>query len=449
MPTRRSLLKFAAGWTAGSYARIMGANRRVRLGLIGCGGRGSYVAGFMRELPDVEFVALCDVWLRQAEKARGWAGAGATAVQDFRPVLERNDIDAVVVSTPDHWHAAVTILACQAGKHVYVEKPLAHNIREGRAMVEAARRSGRIVQVGTQHRSAPHLAEAAGIIRSGELGPVHFVRVWNYANLSPEGIGHAPDGSAPGDMDWALYLGAAPEHAYNRLRHGPTFRWFHDYSGGIITDYGTHRFDTVHQIMNAAAPAAVSASGGRYVLRDDGDVPDLIQATYEYPGFVMSYEACLYSAHGLGGRTPELRYYNARGEFDRPNGMAFYGANGALFVDRLMWEIYPDFKPAPWLARPGELSTETRIARRTRQGADATRAHAQAFIAVLRDGRECPCDVATGHRSTTVAHLGNIALATGRKLKWDAQREEFPGDAEANRLLGRAWRGPWADLFKS
>ena len=174
----------------------------------------------------------------------------------------------MVVATPDHWHAAVTILACQAGKHVYVEKPLAHNIREGRAMVEAARRTGRIVQVGTAAplRAAPGRGRGDHP-RSGELGPVHFVRVWNFANLSPDGIGHAPDGSAPGDMDWALYLGAAPEHAYNPLRHGPTFRWFHDYSGGIITDYGTHRFDTVHQIMNAGSPTAVSASGGRYVLQ--------------------------------------------------------------------------------------------------------------------------------------------------------------------------------------
>ena len=212
MPTRRSLLKFAAGWTAGSYARIAGANRRVRLGLIGCGGRGLYDAGFMQELPDVEVAAACDVWLSLADKARAAAGGAAVAVQDFRAVLARKDIDAVVVATPDHWHAAVTILACEAGKHVYVEKPLAHNIGEGRAMVEAARRTGRIVQVGTQHRSAPHLAEAAEIIRGGELGPVHFVRVWNFANMSPDGIGHVPDGTAPADLDWNLYLGAAPEH---------------------------------------------------------------------------------------------------------------------------------------------------------------------------------------------------------------------------------------------
>ena len=158
MRTRRSLLKLAAGWTAGSYARIIGANRRVRLGLIGCGGRGSVsLPDSCGQLPDVEFVAVCDVWLRLAEKARAWAGADAAAIQDFRLVLARNDIEAVVVATPDHWHAAVTILACQAGKHVYVEKPLAHNIREGRAMVEAARRTGRIVQVGTQAplRAAP------------------------------------------------------------------------------------------------------------------------------------------------------------------------------------------------------------------------------------------------------------------------------------------------------
>jgi predicted dehydrogenase len=273
------------------------------------------------------------------------------------------------------------------------------------------------------------------------------VRVWNYSNMSPDGIGHAPAQAAPDDLDWNLYLGAAPEHAYSRLRHGPTFRWFRDYANGIITDYGTHRFDTVHQIMNATAPLTVSASGGRYVLTDDGDQPDLHQATYEYPGFVMSYEACAFSAHGLGGRTPGLRYYNARGEFDRPNGMAFYGTNGALFVDRISWEIYPDAKPAPCLTPPSQMPKETRIERRIRQGADATREHAQAFIGVLRGERKSPCDVTLGHNATNVGHLGNIALAVGRKLHWEAAKEQFVNDNEANQLLGRNWRGEWGQLF--
>src|SRR5690349_2022889 len=188
----------------------MGANERVRVGLIGCGGRGRYVGGFMREAPGVEFVACADVYLPNAERAKQWAGPEAAAYQDFRKLLERKDVDAVLVATPDHWHAIPTVLACQAGKDVYVEKPLAHNIREGRAMVEAGRRSGRVIQTGMQHRSAPHYREVQRIIQSGELGEVHFVRVWNYSNLTPGGIGHAEDSAVPDGLDWDFYLGPAP-----------------------------------------------------------------------------------------------------------------------------------------------------------------------------------------------------------------------------------------------
>ena len=179
--------------TAASYSRVSGANERVRVGLIGCGGRGRYVAGFMSEAPDAEFVAVADVCEAQAQSAKQWAGGDAAAYSDFRRVLERKDVDAVLVATPDHWHADVTVLACQAGKDVYVEKPLAHNIREGRVMVDAARRYNRIVQAGTQHRSAPHYRGVQHIVQSGELGEVHFVRVWNYVNMLPDGIGRVAD----------------------------------------------------------------------------------------------------------------------------------------------------------------------------------------------------------------------------------------------------------------
>lgn len=408
--------------------RVQGANDRIRVGLIGCGARGRYLARLMREVPGVEFVAVCDVYAANAEPARQWAGAHARAYKDFRRLLEQSDIDAVVIATPDHWHAIPTVLACQAGKDVYVEKPLAHNIREGRAMVEAARRYNRIVQTGTQHRSAPHFAEVARIIQSGELGRVHFVRVWNYSNMFPGGIGREPDSDPPPGLDWDFYLGPAPSVPFNRRRFLGTYRWFWDYAGGTITDFGTHRFDTVHQIMGVEAPLRVSASGGRFALDDAGEMPDVLQVTYEYPGFVLSYEACNLNAHGLGGRTPEMKYYQARGEHDRPHGMAFYGTNGALFADRIGYEIYPE---------------QGRTGRRWVQAADATAAHVRNFIECVRSRTRPNADVETGHRSTVVAHLGNIAYKIGRKLRWDPQKETFPEDREACALLGRNARKPW------
>jgi len=425
----------ATGLLATPAGRALGANDRVIVGLIGCGGRGRYVAGLMREAPGVEFAAAADVYLPNAERAREWAGPKTAAYQDFRRLLERKDIDAVLVATPDHWHATAAVLACQAGKDVYVEKPLAHNVREGRAIVNAARRSNRIVQAGTQHRSSVHFREVEQIIQSGALGKVNWVRVWNYTNMYPAGIGHEPDSSPPAGLDWDFYLGPAPSVPFNRKRFLVTYRWFWDYSGGYITDFGTHRLDTVQQVMHVTAPRTVAASGGRFSLRDQGEIPDVLQVTYEYPGFVLSYETCLLNGHGVGGRTPGMKYYNARGTEDRPNGMAFYGTNGALFADRIGYEIYPEWQRAG--------STDSPVERKHMNTADATQLHAANFIECVRSRNKPAAEVEIGHRSTTVAHLGNIAFKTGKKLHWNAETEEFVDDGEASKLLYREPRKPW------
>jgi predicted dehydrogenase len=414
--------------TAASAQRVFGANERVVVGLIGCGGRGSFVARHMRDSGGAVFGAVCDVYEPNAAKAREWAGAEARMYRDFRRLLEQKDIDAVLIATPDHWHAIPTILACEAGKHVYVEKPLAHNIREGRAMVEAARRHKRIVQTGTQQRSAPHFREVAEIIQSGKLGHVHLVRVWNYFNSYPEGIGREPDSEPPPGLDWDFYLGPAPWVPFNRKRFLGTYRLFWDYSGGYITDFGTHRFDTVHQILGAEAPVTIAATGGRFAMADAGEMPDVMQVTYEYPGFILSYEMCALNSHGVGGRTPQMSYYRARGADDRPHGMAFYGTNGAIFADRIGYEIYPE----------GD-----RIAAQRKNVPDATPLHAKNFIDAIRGLAQPAAPVEIGHRSTAVAHLGNIAYLTGRKIQWNAQKEECTGDAGADRLLRRKARKPW------
>lgn len=435
----------AASLTAVSAGRIRGANARLRIALIGCGGRGGSVAKRVAAVDGAEYAYFCDVYDRQAEAARATLGGGAGKVgKDFRRVLEDPDIDAVHIATPDHWHALPAVMAVEAGKHAYVEKPLGHNVLEGRAMVEAAAKSKTVLLTGTQHRSAPHLAEAAAIVQGGKLKDVHFVRVWNYANLMPAGPGRKPDSAPPPGLDWDFYLGPAPWVPFNEMRFLRTYRFFYDYAGGWITDFGTHRFDTVHQIMGQDRPLSVAAAGGRFAVAGMGDQPDLLQATYEYPGFVLSYEACNLNSFGSMGRlTPGMQLHGARGSENRPNGMAFYGSNGTLIVDRLGYEIIPEHGPyGGSLGSRGEF-VPSELRRMHRNGDEPSTLHAQHFVRCIRDGEKPRADAETGHRSSLVAHLGNIAYRAGRKLIWDAERDDFVNDAVASRMLGRKARKPW------
>lgn len=428
--------------SAFSAQRALGANNRVNVALIGCGGRGRLVARLMREVPGVDFVAVCDVYDVNAASAKEWAGSQCQSFRDFRRVLDMKDVDAVLIGTPDHWHAIPTVLACQAGKDVYVEKPLGHNIREGQKVVQAARRYNRVVQVGTQQRSAPHYAEAARIVASGELGPIHFIRIWNYMNMAPDGIGRAANSEPPSEVDWDMYLGPAPKVPFNRNRFVGTYRWFWDYAGGMVTDFGVHRFDSMHQVMGVKAPRTITASGGRYHLKDGGETPDTVQVTYNYGDFILSYEASTLNGHGAGGRTPDRRYYQARGSDDRPHGEAYYGTNGTMIVDRLGFEIYPELKGR---RNPDSDSTlpAFRMQRKEMHAEDATARHAKNFIESVRSRKQPAAPADVGHHSSNVAHLGNIAYRTGRKIRWDAEKERIIGDDDAAKLLGRAARKPW------
>src|SRR2546426_4124736 len=431
--------------TALSARRVAGANERVNVALIGCGARGRLLANLVKQTPGAAVTALCDVYDQQVAQARESASEGARGFKDFREVLDQKDIDAIVVATPDHWHGILAVSACRAGKDAYVEKPLAHNIKESRAIVEAAKRWKRVVQHGTQHRAAPHYREVQEIIRSGALGEVRYVRIWNFQNIHPNGIGREPDAPPPAGLDWDFYLGPAPLVPFNRARFLGTYRWFWEYAGGWVTDFGTHRFDSFHQVMGVDTPRTVVATGGRFGLKDSGETPDLVQATYEYPGFIMSYEVCALNAHGAGGRTPDMAYYGMRGEFDRPHGEAYYGTNGTLIADRIGYEIYPELSSVsgPGAVGRDEKSEGYRMERKEMSADDATGLHVKNFIENVRTRNRPVADVETGHRSTIVAHLGNIAFRTGRKIHWDAEKEEIIGDPEASKLLGRVARKPW------
>ncbi|HYP08249.1 MAG TPA: Gfo/Idh/MocA family oxidoreductase [Bryobacteraceae bacterium] len=450
---RRDFVKASAlGMTALSASRVLGANDRVNVALIGCGGRGRFVAQKMREAPNVAYTAVADVYKTNGEIARKWAGEDAKFFQDFRKILELKEVDAVHIATPDHWHAIQSVLACQAGKDVYVEKPTSLTIREGRVMVDAARKHNRIVQVGTQHRSAPHFMKIAEMIQRGDIGEVKFVRVWNYDNHTPNGIGRKPVEAPPADLDWEMYLGPSPKTPYTRNRFLSTFRYFWDYSGGFITDFGNHRLDTMQQIMGVSAPKTISAVGGVYVVKDDRETPDFLTVTYEYDNFVATYEGCNLNGHGMGGRTPGHRYYNARGESDQPNGIAFYGTEATIYAERIGWEIFPEPEQRFALgasrdaAPPPRKRAET-VKRMWENAPEPTAAHCVNFVECVRSRKTPNADIEIGHRGTSMALLGNIAMRTGQKLKWDAKQEKFQGAPEAAAMLTRNLRKPW-DLIR-
>jgi predicted dehydrogenase len=434
---RRGFLKTAGAgvvaMTARGASRVQGANSRVRVGLVGCGGRGTLVAGEMNKVDGVEVSVVCDVYARNAESARQQLGGTAKIVGDFRKVIDMQEVDAVLVATPDHWHAIPSIKALEAGKHVYCEKPIEHTIQEGLAILETVKRNPTpVFLTGTQHRSAPHIQQAAQMVQGGEIGEVHFVSVWNYSNSLP-GIPVVPDQDPPSDMDWDFYLGPAPWVPYNPNRHGAHYRAWMDYSSGRVCDYGVHRFDSVHQIMGTDTPTSCNASAHRYCLGGAGDHPDVLQATYEYPGWIMSYEALELNSFGSMARiTGGLPHHGARpGGKNRPNGMMFAGTRATLIVDRRALELIPE---------PGQ---EGRIEPIAQGHDDATGLHAQHFIRCIRDGEEPRCHALVGHRSGVVCHLANISHKVGRKLEWDPYKEVIMGDPEATRLMGQKARKPW------
>ena len=458
---RRNFLRVSAALSALSYRHVDGANDRLRVGLIGCGGRGTLDARLMRGTPEdiqavspgnyhngslderlkeprnVEIAALCDVWGSRLDAAKKWAPQ-AKAYGDFRQLLANKEIDAVIVATPDHWHAPMLILACEAGKDVYCEKPIFYRLGEAKAMIAAVRANRRIVQAGTQHRSSDHIAEAAKIVQSGKIGEVHFVRVWNYLGMGRR-TPPVTDSDPPSELNWDAWLGPAPKVPFNRNRLN--YRLFMDYTNGIITDYGNHRFDTVHQIMGVERPSSVVSSAVRFDKKGAGDIYDMQTCIFEYPGFILNYEACNYNGHGMGGRTEGMRYHGMRGPEDRPNGVAIYGTEAALFVDRVEMELYPEARISEQGGRG--MSWEPRMERLKVNEDEPTPLHTKNFVDSVRARKEPAANIDVAVRATSIGCLGNVAYWTGRKLKWDSEARMFPGDTEANRFLLRPYRKPW------
>jgi predicted dehydrogenase len=413
---------FAAGCVAlaGASARAaVGANDRIRVGLIGCGGmgRGDLDTFFLN--PDVECPVICDVddamlakGVELVEKKRG---KRPDTVKDFRHVLDRKDVDVVLVATPDHWHALPTVLACQAGKDIYVEKPLAKTIDEGRAMIEAAKRHNRIAQMGAQRRSSTHYRQATEFVRSGQLGKVGLVRAWAFLDwIDP--IGSPPDSEPPAGVDYDMWLGPAPKRPFNKNRFHFNFRWFWDYAGGLMTDWGVHLIDVLLCGMGPEPPKAVMSSGGKYVLEDNSETPDTQITVYEFPTYTLVWEHKVGVGLGLNSR---------------PWGMSFTGTEGTLIVDDNGWEI---------LREPRK---ETLEAKKQPGSGDPRPAHVRNFLDCVKSRQQPVEPLEVGHHISTVVHLGNIALRTGRKIVWDTKTETVASDPEADRLVGVAYRAPW------
>lgn len=436
---------FLGGVTAASYSRLRGANDRVGIGFIGFGLIGSQHVKDFSHQKDADLVAMSEVYQPRLEQGLAACGARAKGYSDFRGMLESKDVDAVVVSTPDHWHAMATILSCAAGKDVYVEKPLTVFIKEGRWMVNAARKFNRVVQTGTQQRSGLHYQKARDLIRGGYLGKVMEARSGSFRNVMP-GFGSPADSAPPAGFDYDMWLGPAPKRPYNPHRGLYHFRWFWDYSGGQMTNLGAHEIDIVQWVMQFKGPLAVASSGGRYALQDNGETPDTQDAIFEYPGMTMHYSFREASA----GR----RAYT---------GLEFAGTKGTLAISRGGFEIVPDMKIDPNNAIPtfnghpaggperSSAKGEPWCQPMKENGSSAEQLdlHVRNFLDCVKTRQRPISDVEDGHHTAVACHLANISLRVGRKVRWNPEKEEIPGDPEAAAMLERPYRKPWDDVLRS
>jgi predicted dehydrogenase len=399
------------------------AGSRVRLGFIGVGNRGSQLLDAFLKHSDAEVTGICDLFAPYLDRAKRRIGRDVASYSDFRKLIESKDVDAVVIATPDHWHALQTIAACRAGKDVYVEKPLSITVREGRRMVEVARENKCIVQVGTHRRSSALYTKLAKEVADGAIGKVTVARAYRLSNMSPKGIGKSPPGPPPGDLDWDMWVGPRPARKFQATIAPYKFRWWHEYSSQMA-NWGVHYLDAIRWLTGELAPASVCAMGGKFAVDDDRTIPDTMEATFQF----------------ASGRLAIFGQYEASGAAAFPAGgeMEFRGTLGALYSHDKGYTILPE--------RGGQFqSNEPR--REPASGSiaeDATVNHARNFLDCVKSRKLPTADVEIGHRSTTMSLLANISLAVGRRIEWDPTKEAILGDREASDLLHYEYRKPWS-----
>ena len=433
MPTnRRTFIKQSAAATAviglsspfsSLNGRILGANEKLVCGAIGINGMGFADLNAFLNLPNTECAALCDVdknvlekRIKDVEKIQGKAPKGYS---DFRKLLEHKGLDVIIIGTPDHWHTLPFLYAAQEGYNIYCEKPLANTIDECNLMERAVRKYGNVVQIGQWQRSDKHWQDAIRYVHSGKLGKIRTVRAWSYQGWM-KSVPVVPDSPVPEGVDYDFWLGPAPSRPFNKNRFHFTFRWFWDYAGGMMTDWGVHIVDYALFGMNKYAPKSVMAMGGKFAYPQDAtETPDTLQAIYEFDDFTMLWD------HGIG---------IDGGYYGRSHGVGFVGNDGTLVVDRTGWEVIPEPKGGqPTLERVDLIKGDGK----------GLPNHMLNFVDGIKNGAalNCPVEIAAGVART--CHLGNIAYKTGRRLYWDAETSRFINDADADSYLTPSYRSPW------
>jgi predicted dehydrogenase len=412
-PHRRDFLAAStASLAALSYAGAADKpNEKIILAVAGVHGRGKGLLQGFSGFEDAEIAYVCDpdsnVIPGALEELKKRQSKEPRVEKDFRRALEDKAVTALVIAAPDHWHAPATVWACQAGKHVYVEKPASHNLREGRLMVRAARKYDRVVQMGTQRRSGAHFQSAAEFIRAGKLGKVPFARTW-IAGARPS-IGKQQDGPVPAGVDYDLWLGPAADRPFNPNRFHYNWHWNWDYGTGELGNNGVHALDVVRMVLGLDAPERVSAGGGKYFYDDDQQTPDTMVVSFDFPGTCVTWEHRIWSKTG--------------GNED--GWVTLYGEKGTLVFDRKGWHVIDGVEASD-------------------KAAEIERPHLRNFLDCVKSGKRPNADIEEGHKTTRLCHLGNIAYRVGRALRFDAGAEEIVDDEEANRLLGRSYRKGYA-----
>lgn len=428
---RRRFIKNSALATAAvsAFPTIMNAcaspAETVKVGLIGCRSMGfSDLRSFLKEGNQVECVALCDVDSKvlesRASDVEKMTEKRPVIYSDFRELLDNPDVDAVIIGTPDHWHAHMMIMALEAGKHVYVEKPMGHSIEECNVMVSAAaKHPDLVVQVGMWQRSSKHWFEASDIVKSGQLGDVHLVKAWIYKGYD-EPYPYMSDSEAPAHVDYDMWLGPAPQRPFNPNRFHYNFRWWWDYAGGAMTDWGVHLLDFAMYAMDAGMPQKISPGGGIFYHKEGTlETPDIQQAIYGYPEHAMVWEC---------GLNPGI------GPYGKGHGVAFVGQKGTLVVDRGGYELMPD--------RSNEKKGPFFESQTQKNYGDGLDEHVQNFLECIRKGGTPNASAEVGAKTAIVSEMGNIAYRAGRIIHWDDQQQKFL-EEEANQMARLNYNSNW------
>jgi predicted dehydrogenase len=436
MVTRREFLDalavgaagLAVGTTAKSYGQILGSNDRLNFAIIGLNGRAyAHLSSLKANKSAARISHVCDVdstiLQKFADSARHEMDAVPATDKDFRRILELKDVDAITIATPDHWHTPMAIAGLQAGKHVYVEKPCSHNPAEGVMLVEAQRKYGKLVQMGTQQRSSPHTIEIVEKIHAGAIGSPYFAKAW-YVN-ERKSIGTGKEVPVPPRLDWDLWQGPAPRCPYKDNVHPYNWHWFRIYGTGETLNNGTHEVDVCRWALGVDYPKRVTSSGGRYHFKDDWQFYDTLVTSFEYEDKMLSWE---------GKSCQGMKFYG------RGRGSTIMGTTGAVLIDRDGYEIY-DLK--------GDKTSEFKLGKMTSSadliGRDSmTDAHFANFIAAIRKGEKLNAPIAVGNVAVTMLQLSNIAWEVNRELRLDTKDGRIQGDPEAMKMWGREYEPGWA-----